>query len=72
MSGEGRDMPYATLVTLAQLAGYEVTMPCHDLSTRPLVLSRGGTELAFCEVRDLVVYLRGQVDMMAELADRLD
>ena len=64
-------MPYATLITLAHLAGYEVTMPCHDLSTRSLVLSRGGTEMAFCEVGDLVAYLREQVDLMAELADRL-
>lgn len=64
-------MHHAILIQLAGLAGYTLTMTCHQHSARSPMLSRGGTELIFLEVRDLVNFLRAQVDLMAELADRL-
>lgn len=62
---------YATLVSLAGVAGYDLKMPCNPLSTQSPVLMRGDTELVFLEIRDVAEFLKEQVSVMADLADQL-
>ena len=63
-------MSYATLINLAHLAGYEVTLTC-DPYAGEYLLRRGGTALTFGDARELANHLRDHVELMVQLADRL-